>query len=85
VKLLIKLVKCSLVVKVGLHLTERCVVEEVNEALPCSGQLASSMPPVGPTQCETRWRVVLDYFDKQHETLIVRLDALLLNRTHEFC
>jgi hypothetical protein len=28
------------------------------------------MAPVGPTQWETQWRVVLASFDKQHETLI---------------
>jgi hypothetical protein len=28
------------------------------------------MAPVGPTQCETRWRAVLASFDKQYETLI---------------
>jgi hypothetical protein len=28
------------------------------------------MAPVGPTQCETRWRAVLASFDKQHEALI---------------
>jgi hypothetical protein len=28
------------------------------------------MELVGPTQCETRWRLVLASFDKQHETLI---------------
>jgi hypothetical protein len=28
------------------------------------------MAPVGPTQCQTRWRAVLASFDKQYETLI---------------
>jgi hypothetical protein len=28
------------------------------------------MAQVVPTQCETRWRAVLSFFDKQHETLI---------------
>jgi hypothetical protein len=28
------------------------------------------MELVGPTQCETRWRLVLASFDKQHKTLI---------------
>jgi hypothetical protein len=30
------------------------------------------MGPVGPTQCETRWRAVLASFDKQYETLIAK-------------
>jgi hypothetical protein len=46
------------------------VVEEVSEALPCSGQIALGMEQVGPTQCETRWSEVLASLDKQHETLI---------------
>jgi hypothetical protein len=34
------------------------------------------MAPLGPTQCETRWRAVLASFDKQYETLISKnLDA----------
>jgi hypothetical protein len=36
----------------------------------CFGQLALVLELVGPTQCETRWRLVLASFDKQHETLI---------------
>jgi hypothetical protein len=28
------------------------------------------MGPVGPTQCETRWRAVLASFDKRYEALI---------------
>jgi hypothetical protein len=28
------------------------------------------MELMGPTQCETRWRLVLPSFDKQYETLI---------------
>jgi hypothetical protein len=28
------------------------------------------MAPVGPTQCETRWKAVLASFDKQYEALI---------------
>jgi hypothetical protein len=43
---------------------------ERGEALPCSGQLASGMAPVGPTQCKARWRAVFASVDKQHETLI---------------
>jgi hypothetical protein len=50
--------------------THRSVVEELSEAVPCSGQLALGMTPVGPTQCETRWRAVLAFFDKQYEILI---------------
>jgi hypothetical protein len=30
------------------------------------------MTPMGSTQCETRWRVVLVSFDKQYETLIAK-------------
>jgi hypothetical protein len=30
------------------------------------------MAPVGPTQCETRWRAVLASFDKQYETPITK-------------
>jgi hypothetical protein len=67
-----RLVECSLVVKVSLHRTHRSVVDEVSEALPCSGQLALGMVPVGPTQCETRWRAVLASFDKQYDTLIAK-------------
>jgi hypothetical protein len=48
------------------------VVEELSEELPCSGQLALGMAPVEPTQCETRWRVVLASFDKQYKTLIAK-------------
>jgi hypothetical protein len=59
-------------VKVSLEPTHRSVVEELSEALPCSGQLALGMAPVGPTQCETRWRAVLASFDKQYETLIAK-------------
>jgi hypothetical protein len=70
IKLLIRLVECSLVVKVSLHPTHKSVVEEVSEALPCSGEPALGMALVGSTQCETRWRAVLASFDKQHETLI---------------
>jgi hypothetical protein len=55
---------------VNLDPTHRSVVEELCEALSCSGQLALGMAPVGHTQCETRWRVVLASFDKQYETLI---------------
>jgi hypothetical protein len=43
----------------GLDPTHRCVVEELSEALPCSEQPGSGRAPVGPTQCETRWRAVL--------------------------
>jgi hypothetical protein len=57
-------------VEVSLRPAHRSVVEEVSEALPCSGRLASGVAPEGPTQCETRWRAVLVSFDKQHETLI---------------
>jgi hypothetical protein len=57
-------------VKVSLRPTHRSVVDEVSEALPCSGQLGLGMLPVGPTQCETRWRAVLASFEKQYETLI---------------
>jgi hypothetical protein len=57
-------------VKVSPDPTHRSVVEELSEALPCSGQLALGMAPVGPTQCETRWRAVLASFDKQQETPI---------------
>jgi hypothetical protein len=28
------------------------------------------MVPVGPTQCETRWKAVLASFDKQYESII---------------
>jgi hypothetical protein len=66
----VRLVECSLVVKVSLHPTHRSVVEEVSEVLLCSVQLALGMVPVGPTQCETRWRALIASFDKQHETLI---------------
>jgi hypothetical protein len=52
--------------------THRSVVEELGEALPCSGELALGMAPVGSTQCETRWRAVLASFDKQYETLIAK-------------
>jgi hypothetical protein len=45
------------------------MVEELSEALPCFGQPALGMAPVGPTQCKTRWRAVLASFDKQYETL----------------
>jgi hypothetical protein len=48
------------------------VVEELSEALLCCGQLALGLAPVGPTQCETRWRAVLASFDKQYETLIAK-------------
>jgi hypothetical protein len=65
-----RLFECSLAVKVSLDPTHRSVVEELSEALPCSGHLALGMAPVGPTQCETRWKTVLSSFDKQHETLI---------------
>jgi hypothetical protein len=58
--------------KMSLDPTHRSVVEELSEALPCSGQLALGMGMVGPTQCETRWRTVLASFDKQNETLIAK-------------
>jgi hypothetical protein len=54
-----RLVVCSLAVEVSLDPTHRSVVEELSEALPCSGQLALGMAPMGPTQSETRWRAVL--------------------------
>jgi hypothetical protein len=57
-------------VEVSLDPTHRSVVEELCEALPCSGQPALGMAPAGPTQCETRWRAVLASFDKQYETLV---------------
>jgi hypothetical protein len=50
-------------VEVNLDPTHRSVVEELCEALPCSRQLALGMAPVGPTQCETRWKAVLASFD----------------------
>jgi hypothetical protein len=59
-------------VKVSLDPTQRSLVEELCEALRCSGQLASGMAPVGPIQCETRWRAVFASFDKQYETLIAK-------------
>jgi hypothetical protein len=58
--------------EVSLDPTHRSVVEELSEALPCSGQLALGMAPVGPTQCETRWMAVLASFDKQYEALIAK-------------
>jgi hypothetical protein len=67
-----RLVECSLAVEGSLDPTHRSVVEELSEALPCSGQLALGMAPVGPTQCETRWRAVLASFDKQYDTLIAK-------------
>jgi hypothetical protein len=45
-------------------------VEELSEALPCSGQLALGIASVGPNQYETRWKAVLASFDKQYETII---------------
>jgi hypothetical protein len=46
------------------------VAEGENEALLYSGQQALAMTPVGPTQCEARWRAVLVSFDEQHTTLL---------------
>jgi hypothetical protein len=47
-------------------------VEKLSEALPCSGQPALGIAPVGPTQCETRWRAVLASLDKQYEALTAK-------------
>jgi enamine deaminase RidA (YjgF/YER057c/UK114 family) len=55
---------------VSLDPTHGRLVEELSEALPCSGQLALGMSQVGPTQCETQCWAVLASFDKQCETLI---------------